>query len=194
MKKQMVALLAGAMMMLATSAWAVPISGTISFTGNVALTGTPVGGNQFTDATGIQFVRAYTDQFGSDGIYASIMDRTSVTYTDFTFRPGLPGAVAPLWTITQGGETYSFDMASISTTSTTSSLSLHGLGFLKASGITDYDITEGIWDFSTQDGVFGKLSFSASSAPVPEPGTMVLLGFGMLGLAVYGKRRMNKEA
>lgn len=30
--------------------------------------------------------------------------------------------------------------------------------------------------------------------PVPEPGTMMLLGLGMLGMAVYGKRRMNKEA
>jgi hypothetical protein len=29
---------------------------------------------------------------------------------------------------------------------------------------------------------------------VPEPGTMVLLGFGMLGMAIFGKRRMNKEA
>lgn len=34
----------------------------------------------------------------------------------------------------------------------------------------------------------------ADSAPVPEPGTMILLGVGMLSLAVYGKYRMNKEA
>jgi hypothetical protein len=31
-------------------------------------------------------------------------------------------------------------------------------------------------------------------APVPEPGTMMLLGIGMVGLAIFGKRRMNKEA
>jgi len=30
--------------------------------------------------------------------------------------------------------------------------------------------------------------------PVPEPGTMMLLGMGMLSLAVYGKRRMNRNA
>jgi hypothetical protein len=31
----------------------------------------------------------------------------------------------------------------------------------------------------------------ASTIPVPEPGTMVLFSFGLLGLIVYGKRRMS---
>lgn len=29
-------------------------------------------------------------------------------------------------------------------------------------------------------------------APVPEPGTMILFGAGLLGLAIFGKRKMNK--
>lgn len=34
-------------------------------------------------------------------------------------------------------------------------------------------------------------SFDVEMTPVPEPGTMMLLGAGFLGLAIYGKRRKN---
>lgn len=42
------------------------------------------------------------------------------------------------------------------------------------------------WDQAINDPVTG--------AAVPEPGTIVLLGLGMFGLAIYGKRRMDQNA
>jgi len=38
------------------------------------------------------------------------------------------------------------------------------------------------------------ITFTIDTAPVPEPGTILLLGFGMFGLAIFGKRRMKKES
>jgi hypothetical protein len=52
------------------------------------------------------------------------------------------------------------------------------------------DLPYGPSDFDYNDMVVMVESVN----PVPEPGTMVLLGIGMLGMAIYGKRRMNKEA
>jgi len=57
-------------------------------------------------------------------------------------------------------------------------------------GLPDFDSFEFIspgWAFEVDNIAVGN-----ASAPVPEPGTMVLLGLGMAGLAIYGKRRQNK--
>jgi hypothetical protein len=40
--------------------------------------------------------------------------------------------------------------------------------------------------------VIDNLEYRNDAAPVPEPGTIALLGLGMAGLAFYGKRRQKK--
>lgn len=173
--------------MIAGSALALPINGTISFYGHVNLTGYGVNQNPFLNATGIHFLDAKTDLYGSSGIFTSIPDAQAVTYADFLFRPDLTSSITPLWTLTVNGTTFSFDLSTVTVTATATSLSLHGTGILKASG---YEDTVGVWDLTTQSGT-ARLSFSASSAPVPEPGTIMLLGSGLLGLALYGRRRIK---
>lgn len=46
-------------------------------------------------------------------------------------------------------------------------------------------------NFEANDGFEEWWIGKAENQPVPEPGTMILLGAGFLGLAIYGKRRRN---
>jgi hypothetical protein len=62
-------------------------------------------------------------------------------------------------------------------------------------GDTAYDSGVFIQAYSFANGESDpEIELEDPKNPVPEPGTMMLLGIGMLGMAVYGKRRMNKEA
>lgn len=56
-----------------------------------------------------------------------------------------------------------------------------------------FSLTEEIL-LTQESGTSASYNANVTVAPVPEPGTMVLLGAGLLGLAIYGKRRMNKDA
>ena len=92
---------------------------------------------------------------------------------------------------------------------------LHDDGFvliLKQNGITKYlfdkstpvsptldelSLIAGFYDFEVRYGATNSfpeiltISGMSTSAPVPEPGTMMLLGFGLLSIAVYSKRKTN---
>jgi hypothetical protein len=135
------------------------------------------------DATGIDFQSGFV--LGSrSGDYTGITDLTPVAFTDFSFSPVMtPSPVAPLWTFNFDGDTYSFDMTSV-IVQRTSTLTLLGSGILS---ITGFDPTPGTWVLTTQ-GSGADLTFSAAST-VPEPGTLLLLGGGLVGLAYLRKRK-----
>lgn len=114
--------------------------------------------------------------------------------------PGnLPGGNDPLYNFSAD---HSYD--SNSPTQPNGINPLESLGILFQSGSSFNDILAALDDASLRVGLHvqgfasgGSESFidtPSTVSPVPEPGTMLLLGTGLLGLAVYGKRRMNREA
>lgn len=186
MKKLLIvcSLVAALSCFMAANAVAIPITGAISFSGtSVQSDPSLLVATAFTD-----FGTVVVSETGGTGSYGDVDAGEAVTFTPFTFRPFSP--VTPLWSFDFAGKTFSFDATglTISPGTTLNTITMHGPGIAHITGLTD---TPGNWYFSA-NGAGGTASFSASTQAVPEPGTMLLLGMGLVGIGTLGRKKHKK--
>ncbi|TPW16513.1 MAG: PEP-CTERM exosortase interaction domain protein [Halothiobacillaceae bacterium] len=187
--KSLKTLTVAALFAVSGSAFAVPITGTINITGT----------NQLLDGMGspstvaaskkIDFIGPGTVVAPSDSDFAGALGGTA-TMTDFTFDV-FAGSVTPLWSVTVGPTTWSFDLTALQfskfTVASNDFLVISGKGIAHMTGKDD---TNAEWSYSTQNGTLSVKSTSYSSTTVPAPGLLALVGLGLVGMGVA--RRFKK--
>ena len=126
-----------------------------------------------------------------DGVLATLITDNIIDLNDFTFNPLASGG-STIWSDTESG--ISFLLTDVTTIDQSSSfLNLSGSGVLTGG---DYEDTIAKWDLSTQSvdnngGATITFSASTSTANIPEPASLGILGLGLIGLGFVRKQKKS---
>jgi hypothetical protein len=174
-----------ALTLISQQAQANPINGAIAFGGSYSL---PAGQN-LGDATQLDGISAIVTSDAGDYGTIPVFTTAAVFASPLMISPPTPAS--PLWTVTSGGNVYTF----YATTSKVVSqgpaiggyeLDMQGVGYAEINGI---DNTAGTWGVTaSQSGIGFGFESSATVSGVPD-GCMTLGLFGSALVALQGLRR-----
>lgn len=174
---------------LTMSAYAVPITGQIGMGGAFVAVDSSWDATGTAAATGVDFDPNLFIVNSATGSFSGVSGVGSIT--DFQFDPtlgvndGFDGVTAVssitnFWNI----DGFSFELTSVSrgaTSNPNAFLILEGTG-LMSNVSAGFDDTLGSWSFTGDTTNGGTFSWSAGSAAVSAPGSLVLLSIGLFGI------------